>query len=114
MAGNDGVTVRDNRAAMRFEAEVEGHLAILTYKFTDEGIVIVHTEVPKPIEGRGIASLLFKAALAEARKEGRNVVPVCPAFVAYVKRHAETHDIVAPSSRRALGLPEASARPPAQ
>ena len=43
-----------------------------------------------------------------ASEEGRLVVPVCPVFALYVKRHAEAHDLLDPSFRRSLGLPEAS------
>jgi predicted GNAT family acetyltransferase len=105
------IPIRDNRENHRFEAEVEGHLAIVDYNLSDRRIVVAHTEVPKPIEGRGIASALYRAVLAQAREEGRLVVPVCPVFALYVKRHAEAHDVLDPSFRRSLGLPEAVSGP---
>ena len=78
---------------------------MVDYNLVDGGIVIAHTEVPKPLEGRGIAGKLFQAALASAREEGRRVIPVCPVFALYLKRHPEAHDVIDPSFRRSLGLP---------
>jgi predicted GNAT family acetyltransferase len=98
------ISVRDNHAKHRFEAEQDGHLAVLEYNLAEGRIVVAHTEVPKPIEGRGIASALYRALLAQAREEGRRVVPVCPVFALYVKRHPEAHDLLDPSFRRSLGL----------
>ena len=103
------IPVRDNRERSRFEAEIDGHTAIVEYSLSDGRILIAHTEVPKPIEGRGIASALYRAVLAVARSEERMVVPVCPVFALYVKRHPEAHDILDPGFRRSLGLPEARA-----
>jgi predicted GNAT family acetyltransferase len=97
--------IRDNREAKRFEATVEGKVAVLEYNLVDGGIVISHTEVPRALEGRGIASRLYVAALASARAEHRRVIPVCPVFALYVKRHPEAHDVLDPSFRRSLGLP---------
>jgi predicted GNAT family acetyltransferase len=101
------IPVRDNPEKHRFEAEVEGHLGILDYNLADRRIVVAHTEVPKAVEGRGIASALYRALLSDARQSGRMVVPVCPVFANYVKRHPEAHDLLDPSFRRSLGLPTA-------
>ena len=101
--------VTNNPAKKRFELTADGHTAILEYDLIDGGIVIAHTEVPPPIEGRGHASALFRAALDSARAEGRRVIPVCTAFAGYVKRHPETHALIDPSVRRSLGLPPEAA-----
>lgn len=97
--------VRDNPARSRFEAEIDGLTAILEYNRVEGGIVVAHTEVPPPLEGRGIASAMFKALLTAAREEKLRVIPVCPVFARYLQRHSETHDLVDPGFRRSLGLP---------
>lgn len=99
------IPVRDNTARSRFETEIDGLTAILEYTQVDGGIVVAHTEVPPPLEGRGIASAMFQALLAAARRKKRRVIPVCPAFARYLQRHPETHDLVDPGFRRSLGLP---------
>ena len=104
MTDKPPVEVTNNPAAHRFETTVEGHLAIAEYNLIKDGVVFTHTEVPKVLEGRGIGSALIKAGLAWARAENRKVMPQCPFFAAYMKKHTETHDLVHPSFRSALGI----------
>lgn len=105
MTDKPAVEVHNNEAQHRFEAKVDGHLAIAEYNLINDGVIFTHTEVPSALEGRGIGSALIKAGLAWARAEKRAVMPQCPFFAAYMKKHAETHDILHPSFRSALGLP---------
>jgi predicted GNAT family acetyltransferase len=55
--------------------------------------------VPPAYEGRGVASELAKAALADARRRGLRVVPRCAFFASYFRRHPEQQDLLAPRSR---------------
>lgn len=98
------VTVRNNAAEGRFETEAEGLAAFAEYRLLASGILFPHTEVPAPLEGRGIGSALVREALAYARAEGLPVMPVCTFFAAYIRRHPETHDLVHPDYRTALGI----------
>jgi len=43
-------------------------------------------------EGKGFASRLVGAALADARARGFKIVPACSFVVAYVRRHPEHGD----------------------
>lgn len=104
MSERPTVEVRNNEGAHRFEANVEGHLAIAEYNLTKDGIIFTHTEVPSALEGKGVGSALVKAGLAHAREHKLKVTPQCPFFAAYMKKHAETHDLLNPSARSALGL----------
>lgn len=96
--------IRDNREERRLEAHAEGQMAVVEYNLIKDGIIIAHTEVPKALEGRGVASRLFREVLELARREGRKIVPVCPVFALYVKRHPESHELLDPSFRRPVGL----------
>jgi len=98
------IVVRDNPQANRFEVERDGQLAVADYRLLDKAILFSHTEVPELLEGQGIGKALVQAGLAEARKRGLLVIPVCPFFAAYMTRHPETHDLLHPDYRRALGL----------
>ncbi len=102
---NSDVPVRENRDLSRYEAEIDGLVAILEYNRIQGGIVVSHTEVPQSLEGRGIAGAMYRALLAAARAEKLRVIPVCPVFAGYLQRHPETHDLVDPGFRRSLGLP---------
>ena len=56
---------------------------------------IFHTEVPPPLEGRGIAGALVDAAFAYARAHQLKVLPACSYVRGYVVHHPEVHDLLA-------------------
>jgi predicted GNAT family acetyltransferase len=89
MAGN----VRDNKERHRFELEADGHVAFSIYDRADGILTIMHTEVPKALEGRGIGSSLIRGALEIARTQGLKVKAVCPFAKAYLDRHPEYADL---------------------
>lgn len=91
--------VRDNRAASRFEAKVEGQLAVADYQIVKGTIIFAHTEVPPALQGRGIASALVRVALESARKQGFKVVPACSFVRRYMDTHPETQDLLAGPAR---------------
>ncbi|HZP68968.1 MAG TPA: GNAT family N-acetyltransferase [Pseudolabrys sp.] len=92
MPGN----VRDNTRLHRFELDTDGHIAFSNYKRSDGLLTILHTEVPKALEGRGIGSALIRGVLDAARAQGLKVNPVCPFAKAYVERHPEYADLRQP------------------
>lgn len=55
---SDVQTVIDNKAASRFEITVDGHDAHLIYRRERARLVLVHTEVPKELSGRGVGGTL--------------------------------------------------------
>jgi uncharacterized protein len=87
--------IRDNAAAHRFEMIVDRHAAVATYSIEGDTITFIHTVVPESLRGRGIARELVEFALAAARERGLKVVPQCEVFFAYMRKHAETHDLLA-------------------
>ncbi|BBK39158.1 N-acetyltransferase [Allostella sp. ATCC 35155] len=101
--GNE-IAVRDNPEARRFEATIDGQVAFAEYNRLSTGIVLAHTEVPPALEGRGIASAIFRTVVATLRERQETVMPVCPVFALWLKRHPEAHDVVHPSYRSTLGI----------
>src|SRR6476619_7593552 len=91
---NENVRVEENAAAHRFEARIGEYLAVAEYRRVGEMITFTHTEVPEPLEGRGIASALARTALEQARAEHLTVIPQCPFFASYIRRHAEYSPLV--------------------
>lgn len=59
-------------------------------------VALVHTEVAPEHNGKGIAGDLVRAALDDIRAAGQRVRPVCPYVGAWLKRHPEYADLVAP------------------
>ncbi len=96
--------VSDNPRDQRFELAIDGEVAIVTYGLHDGAITFVHTFVPEALRGRGIATRLIQASLAAARDRRLRVVPQCPTFVAYVKAHPDTQDLLTDDARIALGV----------
>jgi uncharacterized protein len=93
---NAEATVVDNAASRRFEIAVDDQIAILTYRLSGDTIRLIHTAVPRELEGRGYASRLAHAALERARREHLRVAPICPFVRAYLKRHPEYASLVRP------------------
>jgi predicted GNAT family acetyltransferase len=93
-----------NEAEHRFEARLGDAVAFAEYRLRDGSIILPHTEVPEAFAGKGIGGRLAQAALGYAREEGLEVVPSCPFISAYITKHPEWHDIVAPEWRARLGI----------
>lgn len=87
--------VRDNTDRRRFELAADGHIAFSNYTRAGDVLTILHTEVPKALEGRGIGSALVRGLLDLVRAQGLKVVPRCPFVKAYIERHAEYADLLA-------------------
>ena len=85
------VTVSDDRDKSRFEAVDESGVVagFAAYRRYDDRVVFVHTEVDDAFEGRGVGSVLVRAALDAVRDEGLRVVAQCPFVKAYIERHPE-------------------------
>jgi predicted GNAT family acetyltransferase len=97
--------VVNNRERGRFELQLsDGDLAFADFHLIAGQVIFPHTVVPVAHEGQGLGSKLAKASLDWAREEGLSVVPQCSFYVTYMKRHSETHDLLAPEYRHLLGL----------
>ena len=75
---SDAQQVTDNQSESRFELRVDGLLAELPYRRNGKRLVLIHTEVPEQLEGRGLGGALVTAAIDRAAREGLTVVPLCP------------------------------------
>jgi predicted GNAT family acetyltransferase len=87
--------VRDNTAQSRFELDVEGSTAFANYRLTPQAVIITHTETPRALRGRGIATELVAGALQIIRSDGRKVVAGCGFVADYLRKHPEFADLVA-------------------
>ncbi|MEQ1883435.1 MAG: GNAT family N-acetyltransferase [Bryobacteraceae bacterium] len=86
--------VTQNETLNRFEVHEDGSVAFLEYRLRPGEIVMVHTEVPAELEGRGIGGQLAKKGLDYARAYALRVIPNCPFVASYIKRHPEYLDLV--------------------
>jgi uncharacterized protein len=86
--------VRDNKTASRFELDVGSEVAFANYHRTPSAVIITHTETPRALRGRGIASELVQGALQLIRADGLKVVAGCGFVVDYLQKHPEYADLV--------------------
>jgi len=87
--------VRNNTALSRYELDVDGVTAFANYRLTPNAVVITHTETPRALRGRGIASKLMQGTLQQIRADGQKVVAGCGFVVDYLDKHPEFADLEA-------------------
>ena len=85
--------VRNNTAQSRFEMEVDGGTAVALYRASPGMLAIYHTEVPRALRERGIASQLLTGALDLMRADGLKVVPACGFVRHFLATHPEYDDL---------------------
>lgn len=90
----DNVTVTHNEEAHRFEATVDGLRSLITYRRSPDRFILLHTEVPPPLEGKGLAAKLTRTALEFARTNHLRVIPLCPYVSSFLRRHREYQDLL--------------------
>lgn len=81
--------VVDDSAAHRFVLETDGHRAELVYRLDGDRLVLVHTEVPDALGGRGIGGRLVRAGVDSARRRDLSVVPECEFARGWLERHPD-------------------------
>jgi predicted GNAT family acetyltransferase len=86
--------VHHDERASRFEARVDGRVARVDYERDGDTLTLYHTEVPRELQGRGVAATVVRAVLDHARVHGLRVVPACSYVRAYMFRHPDTQALL--------------------
>ena len=82
--------VKDVKEKKRFELGREGKTAFVDYILNSSGVIfLTHTEVPKELEGKGIASELLKGVFHILEERELKLVPICPFVKSYLARNPE-------------------------
>ncbi|MDF6101206.1 GNAT family N-acetyltransferase [Gordonia hongkongensis] len=101
-------TVRDNPAERRYDIHVdapggEALAGFAEYRDRVSGTdastterVFFHTEVDPAFGGRGLATILVREALDDARARNLTIVGVCPLVASFLKKHPEYAEATAP------------------
>jgi uncharacterized protein len=91
------MTVTDRPSELRYEIEADGEVAgFLMYRIEPGVLELVHTDVDPRFEGKGVGAALVQGVLDDVRARGLKVRPYCPFVAAYIRRHPEYEDLVAP------------------
>ena len=97
MTEQAAVTVHRNESNHHYEAELDGKVVgFVRYRTRPGQVVLIHTETELEYEGRGIGGALARGALDDIRARGEKAVVLCPFIKAYVEKHPEYQDLVAP------------------
>lgn len=92
---SDTLEIRDIPDEGAYVAFIDGERAgKAQYVIRDDRRVFTHTEVDDAYKGAGVGTRLVRDALDDARARGVAVVPLCPFFRAFVRRHPEYEDLV--------------------
>ena len=88
---------QDDEGKGRYFVRAPGEtMAEMTYRQTGtDQLIIDHTEVPDAFRGTGTGMRLLKRLMADARAEGRKIIPICPFAAAQFERHPEWSDMLA-------------------
>lgn len=88
-------TVIHDEKVNRFEVLESGQIAFIQYNERNGVIDMIHTFVPRQLEGQGVGSALTRYALEYARDEHLKVIPSCSFIATYIDRHNEYKDLLA-------------------
>jgi predicted GNAT family acetyltransferase len=86
--------VRDNTALGRFELDLDGAVAYVTYRRATGVVTLLHAEVPAALNGRGYGSMLVRGTLDLLRGEAARIVPACPFIAAFIDRNPAYRDLL--------------------
>lgn len=86
----------EHGGAGAFFIETQGtRLAELTYtRGGPQAVVLVHTEVSKTLQGRGVARRLVDEAVEWARRTGTKLTPACPYARSVFDRNPDLGDVL--------------------
>ena len=84
--------ITDERGDHRFVYRADGAEAQLVYRRNGKRLILVHTEVPDELGGRGIGGRLVQAAVDVARAYSWTIVPWCPFARKWLENHPDNVD----------------------
>lgn len=90
MVTSVAVRVLDNDDDSRYEVEEDRRLAgFAQYRLRPDRITVFHAEIRPEFQGRGLADRLAQETLEDIRRRGLVVVPTCPFFAAFIRKHPD-------------------------
>lgn len=98
--------VTDNRERKRYEITEGGEqVGFVNYRLRAELIDLIHTEIDPDHGGRGLAGILIRTVLDDARARGLAVLPQCPYVAQFIGEHRDEYlDLVPEDQRGRFGL----------
>jgi uncharacterized protein len=99
------VEIKDHPEAHRYEVTVDEEPAgFADYQRSRGRITFTHSEMDDAFAGRGLAGLLARKSLDDARAAHESVLPMCPFYRSWIQRHTDYADLVPADRRAEFGL----------
>ena len=96
MSENPEISVQKNETENQYEILVGGEVAgFATYTDANGVRDLPHTVVDPKFRGQGLSKPLIQAALDDARADGMQVTPSCPAVERYIEQNPQYRDLLA-------------------
>ena len=93
---HDRLTVVDAPDQRRYELHLDGtRVGLADYSVSNGVMTVPHVETNPEHRGKDFAARLMAGVLEDVRRRDLTVRPVCPYAAAYMRRHPETHDLIA-------------------
>lgn len=83
-----------NPELSRYELEVDGEFVVVSYRLEGEVLNLTHAGTPPPLRGRGLAGVVTRYALEQARSSGLRVKPTCPFVAWFIDQNREFASLV--------------------
>ena len=83
-----------NKGTHRFEIIVDGFTSFIEYEESPNRIALLHTEVPKELEGHGVAAALVEKTFHYIEEHNLRLLPYCPYVASFLRRHPEWRRIL--------------------
>lgn len=91
----DDLPLIDNETTHSFEVIIDGHRAFIDYQKRGDVYLLIHTEVPKQLEGKGIAAALVEKTFKHLEANHFKIKIYCEYIEAYLKRHPAWNRLLA-------------------
>ena len=81
--------IKHDKTGKKAWTTINGHTAYVEYEIINGAVDILHTFVPKPLEGQDIASELVKFVYDYALEQGFGVSATCSYATKWLEKHPE-------------------------
>lgn len=90
----EDIQLIDHKEIHHYEFWLDKHKSFIDYKLKGDTIYLIHTEVPKELEGKGVAATLVKKVFNDIESRKLKLVPLCSYIQIFLKRHPEWNHLV--------------------
>ena len=84
----------DNKKAHSFELTIDEQRSFIDYEQVNNTYYLLHTEVPQPQQGMGVAEAIVEKTLNYLDEHNYKMVPSCSYIQVFLKRHPEWKKLV--------------------